>query len=214
MAPFGNIGNSFFPAFFTGMTVYTLAVLFSSVGVVHFNPAITLSIFFAGKIGFKETILYFLAQTIGGMIGAVFLLLSISYDHEYDWTKVIQSYALDVPVDGNISAILISEVITSCCMCLTTLYVVYDKGFADKTGVLHIGMSVFLGIAAGSRIGAGCLNPLRSIAPHFFNPIWFANNWEFMIGPCVGAVFAGILFSSVLVSKTDGRRLSVISNFR
>ena len=49
---------------------------------------------------------------------------------------------------------------------------------------------------------------------HFFNPVWFAKNWEFMIGPCVGAVFAGVLFAGFLVSKKDGRRLSVISNFR
>ena len=139
-------------------------MLFHPICVVHFNPAITIACFCCRKIGWKETILYFLSQTIGGALGALFLWLASSAVVNYSHVAIVPSYALDVPEKANIASFLLSEAITSLGMCLTTLMVLYETSFKDKTGVLHIGMSVFLGIAAGSRIGAGCLNPLRSIA--------------------------------------------------
>ena len=43
-----------------------------------------------------------------------------------------------------------------------------------------------LGIGAGSKIGAGCLNPLRSAVPRLFHPVHLVRNLIFMIGPLIG----------------------------
>ena len=49
-----------------------------------------------------------------------------------------------------------------------------------------------LGIASGATNGGGCLNPIRSNMPWFYEK--FGDNWEFNIGPTVGALVSGYIY--------------------
>merc|ERR1711953_148348 len=53
-----------------GVTVATIAQSIGPISGCHINPAVTLGLFFGGKIGLINSILYIVAQLIGGLIGA------------------------------------------------------------------------------------------------------------------------------------------------
>merc|ERR1712241_875597 len=53
-----------------GVTVATIAQSIGHISGCHINPAVTLGLFFGGKIGLINSILYIAAQLIGGLIGA------------------------------------------------------------------------------------------------------------------------------------------------
>merc|ERR1711862_636244 len=53
-----------------GVTVATIAQSIGHISGCHINPAVTLGLFFGGKIGLINSILYIVAQLIGGLIGA------------------------------------------------------------------------------------------------------------------------------------------------
>ena len=120
------------------------------------------------------------------------------------YQEIVESYALDVKTSGNQNsntnfswlAILISETITTSVLCLLATLCCYNpKTFTDQTGPLCIGISVFLGIIAGTKIGAGCLNPIRSDMPWFMDFKKIYQNWTFNVGPCLGAGVSCCLFN-------------------
>ena len=205
--PWGEL-LSWYPAFTTGITVYVIIVMNNTTEVVHFNPAITLSFFVSGELGLLKSLWYILAQCIGGILAGLFtwitigvqeqpsqtLSKSLSTDENGILSSVVKLYALDVPESLKVLPGLMSETVFSGFMCVAALAAVYNKTFNDGTGALMVGLNVFLGIGAGTKIGAGCLNPLRSAAPWLLHPVHVYRNWIFMVGPLIGAVLAGILY--------------------
>ena len=60
-----------------GVTVATIAQSIGHISGCHINPAVTLGLFFGGKIGLINSILYIVAQLIGGLIGAGLLKVTL-----------------------------------------------------------------------------------------------------------------------------------------
>merc|ERR1712071_401235 len=114
----------------------------------------------------------------------------------------INEYALD-HTSKAVFAGLASEIIGTCVMCLATLVVCYNNDFSDATGAYMLGLSVFLGIGAGSKIGAGCLNPLRSNAPWMFHPGKMLANWVFNVGPGLGALLSALVYKTCYETSTN-----------
>merc|ERR1712045_939018 len=57
-----------------GFTVATMAQCIGHVSGCHINPAVTIGLFVGRKIGLIASVLYIIAQCIGGVIGAALLL--------------------------------------------------------------------------------------------------------------------------------------------
>ena len=62
----GNVGIAF--AF--GLAVLAMVYAIGSISGCHINPAISISMFVAGKISVKDTVFYVVFQCIGAVIGA------------------------------------------------------------------------------------------------------------------------------------------------
>lgn len=214
---------TFFPALATGITVYVVIVFNITAAVVHFNPAITMCFLAARKIDFRDASVYFLAQVLGGILAALYmfpvmrdsLMMNTTFSGQTlfsalnpcpntttgiklncDQFSVIHTYALDHNSHSNFAGLL-TEIVGSAIMCLATLVAVYNKDFDEKTGALMLGFAVFLGISAGTKVGAGCLNPLRTSAPWLFHPLRIVENWVFTVGPMLGAVLASVIYRFV-----------------
>ena len=195
---------TWYPAFTTGLTVYVIIVMNNTTAIVHFNPAITLSFLISGELPWFDAIWYITAQFIGGIIAGISAWAILGFQENSNQTiskslstneteilsSVVKMYALDVPKDLKVLPGIFSECLFSVFMCTAALIAVYNKSFNDGTGALMVGLNVFLGIGAGSKIGAGCLNPLRSAAPWLFHPVHLVRNLIFMIGPLIGVFFA------------------------
>lgn len=173
--------------------------------VVHFNPAITLSFFAAGELSFIRAMWYILAQVTGGFIAAIIAwpcfvsqfapgqTFTESFSHTSN-NSVVKLYSLDVPETLQAAPGLVVETVFSLFMCIAALSAVYNKTFSDATGPLMVGLNVFLGIGSGTKVGAGCLNPLRSAAPWLFHPVYIGRNWIFMVGPFLGALLSAVMW--------------------
>ena len=67
-------------AFAFGLTVVTGAYAFGHISGAHFNPAITLGLFAAGRFEKKNVIPYIAAQCIGAFLAAL-VMWAIQADH-------------------------------------------------------------------------------------------------------------------------------------
>ena len=61
-----------------GVTVATIAQSIGHISGCHINPAVTLGLFFGGKIGLINSLLYIVVQSICGLIGAALLKVMLS----------------------------------------------------------------------------------------------------------------------------------------
>src|ERR1041384_6784149 len=70
-AAFPGLGIGFVGvAFAFGIAVLTMAYAAGHLSGGHFNPAVTLGLFAAGRISAKEVAPYIISQLVGGIIGA------------------------------------------------------------------------------------------------------------------------------------------------
>jgi len=78
-AGFPNLGIGFLGvAFAFGLTVLTMAYAVGHISGGHFNPAVTLGLWSAGRCATKHVIPYIVAQVIGAIIAAIVLWLIAS----------------------------------------------------------------------------------------------------------------------------------------
>src|SRR6185436_13179828 len=78
-AGFPNLGIGFLGvAFAFGLTVLTMAYAVGHISGGHFNPAVTIGLWSAGRCASKHVIPYVIAQVIGAIIAAVVLWLIAS----------------------------------------------------------------------------------------------------------------------------------------
>lgn len=126
--------------------VYTIGPISGS----HINPAVTIGAWSIKKISSKETLLYVVAQCLGG--AAALLLASVFFtDPTFSFASKASSYFL-------------AELIGMTLFTFGIASVIYGKA-ADAAAGLVIGgslvLGIFLAVAAGS---AGILNPAVGIA--------------------------------------------------
>ena len=210
----------------TGLLVYIIIVFNHTAAVVHFNPAVTAAFYVAKKISLSDVFYYFGAQLVGGLLGSgvaylcYFMNAQITAEGQVvgflnnavdlaahgnsSYQAIVSLYALDVklptadnPFAPHSTIILLSETITTGLLCLLATIAVYNpKTWKDGTGAFCIGLSVFVGITAGAKVGAGCLNPIRSDMPWgFFNWEKLMQNWTFNVGPMLGGIVAGLVYN-------------------
>ena len=78
-AAFPDVGIGFVGvAFAFGLTVLTMAYAVGPISGGHFNPAVSLGLAIAGRFEWAHLIGYWIAQVVGGVMGAAVLYLIVS----------------------------------------------------------------------------------------------------------------------------------------
>jgi aquaporin Z len=192
----GFLGISF--AF--GLTVLAMVYAIGSISGCHINPAISVAMLTAGKMHWKDTIFYIIAQCIGAIIAAGILLVI---------AKGIPSYSLSVnglgqngfgansPGGYSLAACFLAEIIFTALF----LFVIFGstsknapKGFAG----LSIGLSLVLIHIVCIPITGTSVNPARSLGPAVFvGGKALSQLWLFWVAPIVGGIIAAILWKYV-----------------
>lgn len=199
------------------IAVFVAAYAVASVSGAHLNPAVTIGLAVAGNFAWGDVPIYIIAQFIGAMIGAVLVWLH----YLPHWAVTDDPGAkLGVfstgPAIRNTASNLISEIIGTFVLVFGIL-AIKGVGMVDPSGaafnvnlgalgILPVALLVLgIGLSLGGPTGYA-INPARDLGPRLIHAILpiagkgssdWAYSWIPVVGPIIGAVIAGLLYTAL-----------------
>jgi aquaporin Z len=184
----GLLGVSF--AF--GLTVLTMAYAVGHISGGHFNPAVTLGLWSAGRCSNKHVVPYIVAQVIGAIAAAAVLWLIAS--GKPNWVPggfAANGYGDLSPGKYSLTACLITELLMS----FFFIYIIVgttSKGAASGFAGIPIGLALTLIHLVSIPVTNTSVNPARSTGPALFaGGEYIGQLWLFWVAPIAGAMLAG-----------------------
>lgn len=194
----GLLGISF--AF--GLSVVAMAYAIGHISGCHINPAISISMAVAGRMSWKETFTYIIAQIIGGLIGAAVLYFIATGKPGYDIAingLGQNGFAEFSPQKYTMMAGLIAEIVFTFIFLLVILGSTSSKNIHGGFAGLAIGLSLVLIHIVGIPVTGVSVNPARSIGPAVFaGAEHISQLWMFIIAPIVGGGLAAIVYNALI----------------
>ena len=181
--------------FLGGLTVLTGAYAFGHVSGAHFNPAVTLGLFSAGRFPAKDIAPYVAAQLIGGVVAAAVLYAIAGGAPNFDAAAGFASngYGEHSPQGYSLQAGLVCEIVLTFMFLIVILGATSErapKGFAP----IAIGLALTLIHLISIPVTNTSVNPARSEGVAIFQGGWALQQlWLFWVAPLVGAALAGAL---------------------
>jgi MIP family channel proteins len=175
-----------------------LAVMVSVTGHIsggQVNPAVTIALWAAGKIGTQRGAVLIVAQMVGAVMGAL-LLRYVVGDAAFDAGGAgAPALAPSVAVG---KGIVIEAILTFFLVFVVFGTAVDDKGPWNKTAGFTIGFTIAFDILAFGPLTGAAMNPARWFGPALVGGIW-ENALVWIVGPIAGAIIAGVLYTAVLL---------------
>jgi len=178
-----------------GLTVLTGAYAFGHVSGAHFNPAVTLGLFTAGRFPAKEIAPYVAAQVAGGVLagGALFIIAGGAAGFDPAAGFASNGYGEHSPQGYSLQAGLVCEIVLTFMFLIVILGATSEKapkGFAP----LAIGLALTLIHLISIPVTNTSVNPARSTAVAVFQGSWALGQlWAFWVAPLIGAILAGLV---------------------
>jgi len=194
-AGFPNLGIGFLGvAFAFGLTVLTMAYAVGHISGGHFNPAVTLGLWAAGRCANKHVVPYLIAQVIGAILAAGVLWIIAS--GKPDWVAggfASNGYGDLSPGKYGLTACFITEILAT----FFFLFIIIgttSRGAATGFAGIPIGLALTLIHLITLPVTNTSVNPARSTGPALFaGTAYISQLWLFWLAPILGAVIAGLL---------------------
>ena len=177
-----------------GLTVLTMAYAVGHISGGHFNPAVTLGLWAAGRCAHKHVVPYIIAQVVGAILASAVLWLVAS--GKPDWVPgafAANGYGDLSPGKYGLVSCLVTEV-------LMTFFFVFiivgttSKGAATGFAGIPIGLALTLIHLVSIPVTNTSVNPARSTGPALFaGGAYIGQLWLFWVAPIVGAMVAGVV---------------------
>lgn len=154
----------------------------------HFNPAITLTYFWLGRVHRWDAACYLAAQFGGGIVGVLAAreLLGMSL------AAPPVHYVVTVPGSYGISAAFAGEYLLSGMLMGVVLYSSNHRVFVRFTP-LFVALLTICYYTFSSSISGYSVNPARSFSSALFAWIW-RGIWIYFLAPCAGMLSAAALY--------------------
>ncbi len=194
-ATFPAVGIGFLGvAFAFGLTVLTMAYAVGHISGGHFNPAVTVGLWAAGRCAGKHVIPYVIAQVIAAVVAAAVLWLIAS--GKPDWTPggfAANGYGALSPGKYSLTACVVMEFIMTFFF-LLVITGTTSKGAASGFAGIPIGLALTLIHLVSIPVTNTSVNPARSTGPALFaGGEYVSQLWMFWVVPLIGATVAGLL---------------------
>ena len=189
-----------------GLAVTAMAYGIGPLSGCHINPAVTVAMVAAGRMQPGEAIGYIGAQLIGGVVGALILIVILSgHDGGYDIAKLgLGQNGYDAASPGHYSLLvgILTEIIATFIFTAVILGVTHPSASEAKHPAgLIIGLTLFALHMPFIQVTGLSVNPARSLGPALFvGGTALAQVWMFLIMPLVGGAVAGWLFRARVLS--------------
>jgi aquaporin Z len=170
-----------------GLVLVALAYAIGPVSGCHVNPAVTLGVLVARRIGPVEAGGYVVAQVAGGVLGGLLLDLMVGGTVR-DRTGGLGTNAYGETISAGGAFVL--EIVLTFLLVLVVLMVT-GPGAEPGFGGLAIGLSLAVIHFVGIPLDGTSVNPARSIGPALFEGgDALSQLWVFVLAPLVGALVA------------------------
>ena len=220
-----------------GLALVAATIAFGHISGGHFNPAVTIGSAIAGRTPWIDVPLYWLAQIIGGALGAVVLFLTIPAKLPALLTQSAQSGQAAAPVaketvrsffsttangvgshsplatlsQGQVQFDTVPALIIEIAATAVLVGVVLcatNRRTQRSLAPFAIGLTYAVLIMMTSPITNGGLNPARSTAAVLFSDGWaFKQLGLFWLAPIIGAALAGLAYLAFSTQPAEGNLL-------
>ncbi|MES4903857.1 MULTISPECIES: aquaporin [unclassified Streptomyces] len=188
----GDYINAVGISFAFGFTLIAVAYAFGRISGCHVNPAVTLGVLLAKRIDIRTAVEYWVAQLVGGIVGAAVLFLLAKQVPRLVTSDAFGSngYGGRSPVGIGGGGAFLAEVV------LTFLLVFIFLTVTSKVALVGVGpLSVGVALTAVNLVGIPLtwtsVNPARSLGPALFaGGGALSQLWLFLVAPMIGGVLA------------------------
>jgi aquaporin Z len=178
-----------------GLTLLALAYALGPISGSHVNPAVTLGMLLVRRIPARTAIQYWVAQLLGGIVGAALLLLVAA---QVPGVKIrgafgSNGYGSRSAVGINIFGAFVAEILLTFLLVFICLAVTDRLALAGFDG-LSIGVALAVANLVGIPLTGASVNPARSLGPAIFaGPAALSQLWLFLIAPLIGGALAAVV---------------------
>ena len=185
-----------------GLAVMGMAYAVGPVSGGHFNPAVTLGLYSAGRFEARDTLPYIIAQLFGGALAAVFFYIVLSSKAGFTAGDFASNgYGEHSPAGFSLLACFITEVVQT----LLFVFVICRVTRANGAGLMApvaIGLTLTLMHIMSIPVANTSLNPARSTATAIIAGGWALQQlWLFWLAPLIGGILGGLLDKSLGETK-------------
>jgi aquaporin Z len=182
-----------------GLTVLTMAYTVGHISGGHFNPAVSLGLAVAGRFDWSELPMYWVAQVLGGLVGAAVLFVIASGAPE--WTAggfASNGFGELSPGGYGLVAVIVAEVVLTAFFLIIILGAT-SKGAPAGFAPIAIGLGLTLIHLISIPVSNTSVNPARSLAAAVFAETGaLAQVWVFWVAPLIGAAIGAVIHKSLL----------------
>ena len=182
-----------------GLTVLTGAYALGPISGGHFNPAVSVGLWAAGRFPAAQLLPYIVAQVLGGIVAAAVLYFIASGQADFSSPADLPPTATtNTHLDSTLAAALVCEVVMTFMFLIVILGATHRRASPGFAG-LAIGLCLTLIHLISIPVTNTSVNPARSTATAMFVGGWAVQQlWLFWIAPVIGAAIAGFVTKAVL----------------
>lgn len=164
----------------------------------HLNPAVTVGLLAARRIGPVEAFTYVVAQLAAACLAIVALkaIVPQSVGNLALWGTPMVSSRVTFT-----QAVLLEAIMTFFLVGAVMGTIVAKE--ARKVGGFAVGLTAFVGILISAPLTGGALNPARAFGPAVISGT-LTGHAAYWIGPLLGGVLAALLWQMVLLKGEEG----------
>ena len=194
-----NPSTLFYLAITFGLGIAIGIMAIANISDGHVNPAVTISLFMAGRFPGKNVVPYIIAQ----LIGAVLASATVSVLFGYNVANSVQFGATIPGIRGPWVAFFGEFVMTF--FFLWTIMGITSRTNNTAVIAIVIGIYVSIMIFMLGTVSGGSINPARSFGPAILPGILFNGKyyqWIYWIAPILGGALGALSYKYMYQEKT------------
>jgi aquaporin Z len=180
-----------------GLVLIGLIAVIGPISGSHVNPAVTLGAYLARRISVLDLAGYWIAQMIGGLLGALLLLWVLHTSPFYTRSRIglgANGYGRLSLLHASGGGAFLIEIILTAVLVLIVLTVTRKEHSVPIAGLV-MGVTLALVNIMGIAVDGASVNPARSFGPAVVvGGLALSQLWLFLIAPLVGAVLGAGAF--------------------
>jgi aquaporin Z len=188
-----------------GLTVLTMAYAVGPITGGHFNPAVSIGLWAAGRFPAGQLAPYVATQVLGGIAGAAILYVIASGKAGFEVSAgfAANGYGEHSPGGYSLAAAIVTEVVMTFGFLVVIIGAIHRRAPVGFAGIA-IGLALTLIHLISIPVTNTSVNPARSTGPALFVGDWaLAQLWVFWPAPIVGALLAGFASRALLDAEAE-----------